>query len=150
MRTRRPPMRRLTDPTPRRLRNSRKRFGRSRANFARRGRRSSLTGAPTRRPSPLRSSRPTEMYKALSDFALRWARVPPQPDPPIGAPGSVRIFRAGKNYYFLRLLGWGIGQIGAVIGLLFSIMFVAAMDRAFQQAVLIRALPRTTQTNATP
>ena len=82
------------------------------------------------------------MYSALSTLALKWARVPAQPDPPIGAPGSARIFRAGRNYYFLRLIGWGAGQIGAVIGILFSIAFMTAVDSAFETAKRIRALPR--------
>lgn len=82
------------------------------------------------------------MYSALRALALKWARVAPQPDPPIGAPGSARVFRAGKNYYFLRLAGWGAGQIGAVIGLLFSIAFVGALESAFETATRIRALPR--------
>lgn len=67
------------------------------------------------------------MIDRATATALRWARVSPEPNPPIGAPGSVRTFRAGRNYYYVRLLRWGATQIGAAIGLVFSVGFVAGM-----------------------
>jgi len=75
------------------------------------------------------------MYSRLSEIAFRWARITPQPEPPFGAPGSVRTFRAGKNYYYIRLLRWGSGQIGAAIGLTFSIGFTTAAVQGFERAV---------------
>lgn len=63
------------------------------------------------------------MFDRLRAWLLRGMRVPPEPTPPIGAPGSVRVFRAGRNYYNLRLFRWGIGQVGAATGLCFSLMF---------------------------
>src|SRR5205085_4387711 len=51
-------------------------------------------------------------------------RVPQAPEPPAGAPESVRIFRAGKNFYRLRLLRWAVAQIGGVIGIVFSLTFL--------------------------
>jgi membrane protein YdbS with pleckstrin-like domain len=65
--------------------------------------------------------------------------VSPVPDPPLGAPDSVRVFRAGKNHYYVKLLAWGLAQIGAAIGLLFSIGFVTSIN-AGTRAIL--ALPR--------
>jgi membrane protein YdbS with pleckstrin-like domain len=67
------------------------------------------------------------MYEQASVAALRLVNVSPEPKPPIGAPGSVRTFRAGRNYYYVRLLRWGATQIGAAIGLVFSIGFTAAV-----------------------
>jgi len=64
------------------------------------------------------------MFDWLRDNILRVARVPAQPDPPSGAPGSVRIFRAGRNFYKLRLARWGFTQIGAVVGILLSLWFI--------------------------
>ncbi|MCW5557035.1 MAG: PH domain-containing protein [Verrucomicrobiae bacterium] len=54
-------------------------------------------------------------------LVLRWLRVPPEPEPPAGAPGSERVFRSGRNALRLSLLGWGIKQVFAVIGLLIGL-----------------------------
>lgn len=64
------------------------------------------------------------MFDRVRQRLLHFARVPAEPEPPLGAPGSVRVFRAGRNYYKLRLANWGIGQIGAIIGLCFSFWFL--------------------------
>lgn len=63
------------------------------------------------------------MFDRVRRLVLRAMRVPAEPVPPAGAPGSARVFRAGKSFYKLRLLGWVIGQIGATIGLAVSIGF---------------------------
>lgn len=67
------------------------------------------------------------MIDRANATALRWAKVSPEPKPPIGATGSVRTFRAGRNYYYVRLLRWGATQVGAAMGLVFSIGFTAAV-----------------------
>ena len=54
----------------------------------------------------------------LERVVLRVMRVPPPPDPPAGDPQSVRIFRASKRFFRLKLLRWSLGQLGAVAGLL--------------------------------
>jgi membrane protein YdbS with pleckstrin-like domain len=59
------------------------------------------------------------MYQRLTDLLLRWLRVPPEPHPPHGDPASLRVFRAGKNFLSLRLLKWGVAQVGAMIGIIF-------------------------------
>ena len=66
-------------------------------------------------------------------------RVPHDPDPPAGAPGSVRTFRAARNYYKLRLVGWGFGQIGALIGITFSLVFLEQLERGIEE---VRKEPR--------
>ena len=63
------------------------------------------------------------MFDAIRRLILRAARVPAEPTPPAGAPNSVRVFRAGHKLYQLRLLGWAVSQIGATIGLCFSVGF---------------------------
>jgi membrane protein YdbS with pleckstrin-like domain len=52
-------------------------------------------------------------------------KVPPEPEPPLGSPGSVRVFNAAPGYYWYRLVLWGIRQAGAVIGLLVGLAFIA-------------------------
>ena len=48
---------------------------------------------------------------------LHWMRVPATPQTPQGSPESVRIFRAGRNYYRWRLAIWLVANLGAFIGL---------------------------------
>ena len=63
------------------------------------------------------------MFDWIRQLVLRFMRVPPAPEPPLGAPDSVRIFRAGQNYYKLRLARWGFGQVAAAIGLTCTLVF---------------------------
>ena len=49
---------------------------------------------------------------------LRTMRVPPDPAPPDGTPSSIRVFRAGQNYYRLRLARWAMAQIPILFGVL--------------------------------
>ena len=64
------------------------------------------------------------MFDWIRSQVLRLMRVPHDPDPPFGAPGSVRVFRAGQNYYKVRLFRWGVGQIGAMVGISISLTFL--------------------------
>ncbi|HYC69885.1 MAG TPA: PH domain-containing protein [Opitutaceae bacterium] len=59
------------------------------------------------------------MYDPLRRLALSFLKVPHDPDPPAGDPGSLRVFRAGRNYLRLRLAGWAIGQVLAFAAILF-------------------------------
>lgn len=61
------------------------------------------------------------MFERIRRQALITLRVPAEPEPPLGAPGSIRVFRAGRNYYKLRLLRWLFAQIGALFGIIFSV-----------------------------
>ena len=74
------------------------------------------------------------MVDRLRQFLLRFLRVPPEPQPPIGAPGSVKVFRAGRNYFKLRLLRWGVTQVGAVFGIAFSLYFFGQVEAKFEAA----------------
>ncbi len=81
------------------------------------------------------------MYSRLRDSLLRWLRVPPEPHPPVGAPASLRVFRAGKNYLKLRLWTWAAAQLAALVGIVFwtvvlvQVEGVARAQRAVQAAV---------------
>ena len=50
------------------------------------------------------------MVNAIEQLLLGWLRVPPEPAPPEGAPGSLLLFRAGRNYWRWRLLCWAGAQ----------------------------------------
>lgn len=69
------------------------------------------------------------MFERARQVALRWLRVPPEPQPPAGAPGSARTFRAGRNFYKLRLAGWVFAQLGGVIGICFSLWMLNQVER---------------------
>lgn len=69
------------------------------------------------------------MFDRLRQFLQRTLKVPPEPEPPAGAPGSLRVFRAGRNFYHLKLAGWGLGQAGALAGIVFSLGFLARIER---------------------
>lgn len=68
------------------------------------------------------------MFDWVRELVLRFMRIPPEPEPPFGAPGSIRVFRAGRNYYNLRLFGWIVGQAGATIGILFSLGLISKFE----------------------
>lgn len=74
------------------------------------------------------------MVDHLRQFLLRFLRVPPEPQPPIGAPGSVQVFRAGRNYFKLRLARWGVTQVGAIFGIVFSLYFFSQVEAKFEAA----------------
>lgn len=73
------------------------------------------------------------MFDPLRDRVLRFMRVPREPEPPAGAPGSVKVFRAGRNFYKLKLTGWAIGQVGALIGIIVSLAFLDRIEREVEQ-----------------
>lgn len=73
------------------------------------------------------------MFDAVRQRLLRILRVPHEPEPPAGAPGSIRVFRAGRNLYKLKLVGWAAGQIGALVGILFSLAFLHRFEREAEQ-----------------
>ena len=55
--------------------------------------------------------------------ALRLARVPAEPHVPDGAPESVRVFNAGRNYFTWRLIGWGIANAAISVALLVAFVY---------------------------
>ena len=74
------------------------------------------------------------MFDRIRTRLLFWLRVPADPAPPAGAPGSTRVFRAGRTFYQLRLAGWGFGQLGAVAGIVFSLVMLDRMEAGARSA----------------
>lgn len=64
------------------------------------------------------------MFDPLRRLVLRVARVPAAPQPPFGAPDSIRVFRAGRNHYRLKVVGWAFAQAVTLVGILFSLQFL--------------------------
>lgn len=73
------------------------------------------------------------MFEHLRRFVLRLARVPEAPHPPAGAPASVRVFRAGRNHYYLRLMSWGLAQVATFSGILFSLAFLHELKLSLEE-----------------
>ncbi len=59
------------------------------------------------------------MYEPLRSRILAWLKVPPTPRPPAGDPASLQVFRAGRNYYHLRIAAWAGAQLLALAGIIF-------------------------------
>ncbi|MFN9083468.1 MAG: PH domain-containing protein [Acidobacteriota bacterium] len=62
------------------------------------------------------------MVNAIEQLLLGWLRVPPEPAPPEGAPGSLLLFRAGRNYRRWRLLCWAGAQVALLLLVLLPLL----------------------------
>lgn len=61
----------------------------------------------------------------MTRLITRFLKVPPEPEPPLGSPDSVRVFNASPGYYRYRLVLWCIKQVGTFIGLVVGLVFLA-------------------------
>jgi hypothetical protein len=93
------------------------------------------------------------MLARIRPQLFRLLRIPHEPEPPLGAPGSIRVFRAGRNFYYVRLLRWGLTQLGAAVGLAFSLLFVSGVRDSFdnikQEAPVVQKATATDAPSAT-
>jgi membrane protein YdbS with pleckstrin-like domain len=83
------------------------------------------------------------MFGKLKTTLLKILKTPPEPSPPAGDKESLRVFRASKNFYRLRLLKWLFGQAGALIGILVFFVpteFIPDVGPATRELRLIEAL----------
>jgi membrane protein YdbS with pleckstrin-like domain len=69
-----------------------------------------------------------EPLAVLRGSVARWLKVPPEPEPPAGATGSLRRFRAARNYLKYRLVLWGLKQVAALWGLFAGLFVVTRID----------------------
>jgi len=72
------------------------------------------------------------MYEPLRRRALALLKIPPEPRPPLGDPASLRVFRAGRNYYRLRLAGWSVAQAVALAGIVFWAVILIDVENAIR------------------
>lgn len=70
------------------------------------------------------------MFELLKALALRFAKIPPEPHPPAGSPGSIRTFRAAPNYWKYLLVMWGFKQMAGA----FAIVVFLSMTTTWQAA----------------
>jgi hypothetical protein len=63
------------------------------------------------------------MRERLQEQIKNLLKIPGEPEAPFGAPGSVRVFRAGPGFLRYRMLGWSVRQLGALVGILFVLQF---------------------------
>ena len=72
------------------------------------------------------------MYAPLRRRVLAFLKVPPEPHPPAGDPASLRVFRAGRNYYRLRLAAWAAAQVLALGGIIFWAVTLIGVENAMR------------------
>ncbi|MCB1022476.1 MAG: PH domain-containing protein [Acidobacteria bacterium] len=65
------------------------------------------------------------MLERLEGKLLEWLRVPPEPHPPAGSAGSLRMFRASPRYLRYLQLGWLWRQGALVVGFFTAAAFTA-------------------------
>ena len=63
------------------------------------------------------------VYIRARNALLRGLKVPHDPAAPAGAPGSLRIFRAGRNYYRLNFWLWAAKHGAALVLFVIILMF---------------------------
>jgi uncharacterized membrane protein YdbT with pleckstrin-like domain len=65
------------------------------------------------------------VLEALARFVLRVFKVPPEPHLPAGAPESARVFRAGANFWRLKVLGWSVRQALTLAGFVMAMVMLS-------------------------
>lgn len=90
------------------------------------------------------------MYTPARDFVLKWLRVPAEPHAPAGDPASLRVFRAGRNFFNLRLLTWGLAQVAALAGIIFWVAVFLYLESGISAQREARAAARATAPATAP
>ena len=90
------------------------------------------------------------MFESVRTHLYSLLRVPPNPQPPLGAPGSARVFRAARNYYRLRLLGWGVTQLLTLFGIVVSLAVLTEVKQASDDMKAERRAAELAASNADP
>ena len=54
---------------------------------------------------------PDFRLNAFERLLLVALKVPEAPQPPEGSPDSLRVFRAGRNYYVWSIIMWALGTL---------------------------------------
>ena len=72
------------------------------------------------------------MRQRLKGVVLKFLKVPHEPEPPAGSPGSIQIFRAARNFYKLCLIKWALKQLAALV-LLALVLFLFHLFGGYMQ-----------------
>lgn len=73
----------------------------------------------------------------MNAWLLKLLRVPPEPHPPEGSPDSIRIFRAGRNYYRWLLFVWLLSWVSSELLVVFTLVITRASPGKSPKAQLI-------------
>jgi membrane protein YdbS with pleckstrin-like domain len=87
---------------------------------------------------------------AARQLLLRVMRVPAEPHPPAGAPGTLQVFRAGRNFFKLKLAGWGLSQLLAFAGIVFWVWIFVDLEGAAYDIKENRARRERASATSTP
>jgi membrane protein YdbS with pleckstrin-like domain len=68
-------------------------------------------------------------FSALEHRVLAFLAVPSAPESPEGSPQSIRIFRAGDNYYAWLVLTWAAASVIVFLGLMTVSVIIALLAR---------------------
>jgi hypothetical protein len=68
-----------------------------------------------------------KFYERTRSLVLRVLKVPPEPHPPAGSPGSLQVFRAGTNHYRMLLAFWAVRQVFVILGILFGLWLASQL-----------------------
>jgi len=79
------------------------------------------------------------MYEWMRRWALVLLKAPGEPHPPMGDPASLRVFRAGLNYYRLRIFRWALVEFLALAGILFWTWFLIDVEQTARTQAAERA-----------
>jgi membrane protein YdbS with pleckstrin-like domain len=71
---------------------------------------------------------------SAADGLLRFLRVPAAPSAPAGD-DEIHVFRAAPNFFRYRIIGWIVKQVGAVIGLVFGVLFLRGAPGMFPTSI---------------
>lgn len=64
----------------------------------------------------------------MTSDILAFLRVSERPEPPPGSGTDLAIFRASEKHLGYRFAGWGLKQLGTLVGLLVSLAFLGGWD----------------------
>ena len=70
----------------------------------------------------------------MKRWVLWFARVPAEPEPPQGSPGSIRVFRAAPNFWKFLIVRWGLKQISGAAALAFFLSLTAGWEASLAAA----------------
>ena len=80
------------------------------------------------------------MLERLEPIVLRLLRVPPEPSPPAGDAGSLRVFRAAPRYLLYRQVTWLLKQLAALLALLAGLLFFSEIGPDLKHVLILAPL----------